>query len=244
MALPNIVDVAKRIGIEFDPRNKANSKELRAVCPFCGHSHKFYLSINPNLNVYKCWYCKASGGVLQFEADVTGKPFADVKAQYFSQRQKPLHPAEKLSPKQLEAINLLEIYRINREQRILNEHLYVQFLGKVLKRWQKHVFANRKLAFAKLILTEKGNDFQSIINNIKQQAEKAQISTLLDDVMEMYSSNEWTEKWAKEGAEMARSAMNIARKVKDGNELIYLVLLSNQKIISNHEHFEQSQIAQ
>ena len=36
--------------------------ELLFKCPFCGH-HKRKLSINLNLDVFKCWICNTRGGI-------------------------------------------------------------------------------------------------------------------------------------------------------------------------------------
>ena len=45
------------LGSYYKSRN-----ELLFKCPFCNH-HKSKLSVNLNLNVFKCWICNTSGGI-------------------------------------------------------------------------------------------------------------------------------------------------------------------------------------
>ncbi|QOY37657.1 CHC2 zinc finger domain-containing protein [Anaerobacillus isosaccharinicus] len=234
MALPSIVKVAEELNIAFDPKNKTNRKELRAVCPFCGQSHKYHLSLNPDLNVYKCWHCKASGGVLQLEAEITGKSFVEVKLKYFGNKRKnPLHLAEKLSPRQLDVIGWLEVKRNDQEK-------FKRSFNQIIRDWQQHVYEQRKLAFAKLLLVEVGKDYSMIVNLIQDQSEMAYISTLLDDVMQMYSSNVWSEEWAYEGEYLANSAIDVAKNANDHNELIYLVMLRHETLFLHEQGYAQA----
>lgn len=223
MALPSIVDIAEENGIQFNPRNKTNAKELTALCPFCENHRKFYLSINQLDNVFQCWYCRASGGVLQFEADLTGKSFSEVREKYFGKRTRKLHPAEQLSPRQLDGIGWLDTKRKDR-------HEFKRSLKKVKFDWDTHVFKYRELSFGLLLLSEMkmASDYQTIIETIQELAKKAQIPTLVEDVLNMYSKSIWDD-WAYEGQRLARSAKRVAKKAEDNNENLYIMFLWTNK---------------
>lgn len=234
MALPSIVKIAEENGIEFDPKNKSYKKELLALCPFCNNHRKYYLSINQVDNVFKCWYCKASGGVLQFEADLTGKSFQEVKEKYFGKnRRRKFRPAELLSPRQLDVIGWQKIKRKNQE-------LFKRSLKQVEKDWKKHLYQQRRLAFAKLLLAESGSNYQTVIQSIKDQAESAKIPSLLEDVLAEYSENVWKQSWALEGQLMAIQALEISLERKDNKELYYLLFLNYELLLREQESANDS----
>jgi len=56
------------LGSHYKSRN-----EFLFKCPFCNH-HKSKLSVNLNLNVFKCWICNTSGGI-----EYLVKRFASIK---------------------------------------------------------------------------------------------------------------------------------------------------------------------
>src|SRR5699024_8033770 len=107
--LTNILNVAQQYDLTFHPKHYGK-KETLAKCPFCQEDaqpakrKKYYLSLNTEDNVFKCWFCSESGGVLHFEAKLIGKPYNEVKEKYFGKRIKPLHPAYNLNPFQLDQI--------------------------------------------------------------------------------------------------------------------------------------------
>lgn len=219
MALPSIVKIAEENGIVFDPKNKSHKRELLALCPFCNNHRKYYLSINQDDNVFKCWYCKASGGVLQFEADLTGKSFQEVKEKYFGKyRRRRLRQAELLSPRQLDVIGWQSTKRQDR-------NLFKRSLKQIEEDWKKHLHQQKRLAFAKLLLAESGSDYKTVINSIKDQAERAKIPSLLDDVLAEYSENVWEKPWALEGQSMAIHALETSLRANDHNELYYLLFI-------------------
>lgn len=223
--LPNIVDVARENHLTFNERS-LNKKEVMCKCPFCledsNKPKKFYLSLNTEKNVFKCWYCKEHGGVLQFESMITGDSYEEVKLKYFGDKKKEYHPAELLSPKQLEAINWAEIKRQQQEE-------YKRSFEKVIADWKAHVRSQRILAFAKLLIGIESKKYQLVCQNIKKQAEDAEIPSLLDDVLTMYSSCEWKD-WALEARQIAATALLTARQEDNGlaNALIYVVFAFSQ----------------
>lgn len=228
--LPSIIDVARENQMTFNERT-LDKKEVMCKCPFCMQDSnipkKFYLSLNAEKNVFKCWYCKEYGGVLMFESLITGKPYDEVKRKYFGEKKKKYHPAELLSPKQLEAIKWAEIKRKQQEE-------YKRSLEQVLADWKDYVRENRILAFAKLLIGLETMKYQLVIENIKKQAENSQIPNLLDDVLRMYSSCEW-EDWAIEARRIAGTAYKTAKLENNGysNALFYVLFAFS--------HYNQSQ---
>lgn len=223
--LPSIIDIARENQLVFNERT-LNKKEVMCKCPFCqmdaDNSKKFYLSLNEEKNVFKCWYCKEYGGVLQFESLITGTPYQEVKQKYFGDKKKAYHPAELLSPKQLEAIDWAEVKRKYHEE-------YKSSLEHIIADWNAHVYENRILAFAKLLIGIQTKKYQIVIENIKKQAEDAEILSLLDDVLNMYSSSEWKD-WALEARDIAGAAYKTAKQENNelANGLMYVLFAFNQ----------------
>lgn len=227
--LPSIIDVARENHLIFNERT-LNKKEVMVKCPFCHmDTHKpkkFYLSLNEEKNCFKCWHCKEYGGVLQFESLITGTPYQEVRQKYFGDKKKVYHPAELLSPKQLKAIDWAEIKRKHQEE-------YKASLEQVIADWKSHVHENCILAFAKFLIGIETQKYQLVIENIQKQAEEAQIPSLLEDVLNMYSSSEW-KAWALEAREIAGVAYKTAKLENNGlaNGLMYVLFAFNKYIQS------------
>lgn len=106
MALPKILDIARDYSLVIFEKT-VNSKEVMCKCPFCledsNKDNKHYLSLNTESNVFKCWFCKESGGVLHFISKLSGRPYEEIKRQYVKNR-KNYHPSESLNNSQLHLI--------------------------------------------------------------------------------------------------------------------------------------------
>lgn len=214
--LPSIIEVAQANELIFNKKT-LNKKEVRCKCPFCmadaNRPKKFYLSLNEEKNVFRCWYCGLKGGVLEFEAKLTGKPYEEIKKKYFGEK-KYYHPAERLSPKQLEKINLLELKKDYKQ--------FKKSLDKVEAKWQEFVYKERVKAFAKLLIGIEIEKYQQIVEIIQKQSENSEIPSLLDDVLNMYSSSKW-DQWAIEGRKYALIAYKAAEKTGTKEKaLLYL----------------------
>ncbi|WP_035723194.1 hypothetical protein [Gracilibacillus boraciitolerans] len=71
--LPNIVEVADSHGLDCNFKTRGK-KEVMFKCPFChadSNKNRFYLSLNEDKNVFKCWHCKESGGRVEIHI-ITG----------------------------------------------------------------------------------------------------------------------------------------------------------------------------
>ena len=190
------------------------------------HPKKYYLSLNPKENIYKCWYCGQSGGVLQFESLLTGCSFKEIKQKYFgSKKKKSYHPADLLSPKQLEAIDWVKIKRNHYKE-------YKRSLQEVIADWKAYVRQQRILAFAKLLVGIEMNQYQLLTDNIQKQGANAHIPHLLYDVTKMYLSGKWTD-WAIEARMIAGIAYKTSKAEDNGlkNALFYVVLAYNEYMV-------------
>ncbi|WP_240377215.1 CHC2 zinc finger domain-containing protein [Bacillus piscicola] len=222
--LPCIVDIAEEYGLELNTKT-LNNKEVMAKCPFChgdsGRRGKYKLSLNQVKKVFKCWICKNAGGVLQFEALLSGQSFAEVKKKYFGQRKRSYHPAEMLSPKQLSAI----------EWQKAKQESYDHFrnhLATVYQDWNTHCYRNKRLALAKLLVANATGKYNEVIGNIQKQEETSYVSDLTQIVLEAFSSKQWTEQWMVESLQLAVSSLRTSfdsGEMDGNNALVYLLFL-------------------
>ena len=112
--LPSILEVATQHGLRINGRSSQSKKDLRCKCPFCQtdaqQKDKFYLSLNVTDNVFKCWACGESGGVLKLIALLEKRSVEEVKRSLWGDTKssrKPLHPAERLTPSQLKMLGFI-----------------------------------------------------------------------------------------------------------------------------------------
>lgn len=216
MCLPSIVDVAHEQGIEINPRS-LNKKEVYAKCPFClGDSNingKFKLSLNQEYNVFKCWLCKTSGGVLEFESRLTGKSFNEVKTNYFGQSKKKRHYVEYLSPIQLRKIGWNDYKRQHREE-------FMNKKDEVLRDWQNYEYDEMVKHFALLMVVshiENAKERQAtLLEYVYESAKKTGIYSLFTKLIEEYTKmDDERSKWALEGVDIARAAWKTSLQTYD-----------------------------
>ncbi|WP_193065038.1 CHC2 zinc finger domain-containing protein [Oceanobacillus oncorhynchi] len=224
--LPNILDVAQTYAIEINPKSYGK-KETLAKCPFCNEDsrpekrNKFYLSLNTNKQVYRCFYCGDKGGVLQFEAKLSNTSFDDIRQKYFGQKRKSLHPAYRLNPEQLSQIGWQEYKRrdINgfREQK-----------NEVEKDWKQYVYDELVKYFALYICVKHLDDIQAL-EWFKQKCKGIPIQKLYERILNQYRKKEEERNvWAIEGTKIARIAWTVSIKIdQDFNNLFVNVLIAD-----------------
>jgi DNA primase (bacterial type) len=68
-----ILEAARRCGLCLNPKT-LRRREVEATCPFCGDSGqgKYHLSLNTDMNVFRCNLCKASGNSVSLMARMEG----------------------------------------------------------------------------------------------------------------------------------------------------------------------------
>lgn len=208
--LPEILDVAEEFGLTFDPKTHGK-KETLCKCPFCfedeAKPNKYYLSLNTEKQVYKCWFCGLSGGVLNFEARLSGKPQQEVKAKYFKEN-KEKHAAERLTADQLKMIGW---YRLRRESRTA----FVQNREEVIADWNRYKYNQLIELFAEFqviarIDNQKERQQELLVYLCKRSIE-TQIPMAFSLLTHEYTKENRKRKlWAKEGTKVARIAWKMS----------------------------------
>lgn len=212
--LPNIVDVAEEYGVVIDPKTYGK-KQVLCKCPFCNadaHKDKWYLSLNPELNVFKCWYCQSNGskgGVLHFESLLSGETHNEVKAKYFDGR-KNVHPVEYLDRSQLDKIGWADRKRKSYEDFKKNKDAIYQ-------EWKEHERMRLIKWFGFFLLVSmrsEEDDLQEemlafLLKQLKSEGLMHRFPLLLEEYVK--DKNERCE-WALEGANLARSTYNVIRE--------------------------------
>ena len=216
--LPEILKVAEEYGLTFNPRTHGE-KETLCKCIFCeedskpGKGHKYYLSLNTHDQVYKCWYCGVSGGVLDFEAKLSGLSYSEIRSKYFGVRKKHVHPAEKLNAHQLRTIGWAEYKRKNRAAFKMNRET-------VFRDWKSYEYEELVKHFAMFIVIahiesqdERQND---LLQYVMQSCSATQIHLLFNRLLAEYVKDEADRAdWAKEGIEIGRAAWKVAFSTYD-----------------------------
>jgi len=190
--LPNILDVANQHHLEVD-RKTIGRKETRFKCPFCfadaNRRGKYYLSINEHKNIFKCWHCQESGGVLKLISFLENKPESEMIEQLRksngSNYEK--HPAEKLTRSQLKWIGYEKIDWIKNRQ--YDVGLYKHFREHVYRKWLNFVAFKQDSAYQQLYIGLLTGTFQQAVKQIEKEEIELNIS-LLDSALKKLSSEE------------------------------------------------------
>lgn len=193
--LPNIVDVALEHNLTVKS-GTIGKKEVLCKCPFCledsNKPKKYYLSLNENKNVFKCWYCKEHGGVLKLLSFLTNQRESEIieslrKKNGFSYKK---HPAEKLSRGQLRMIGYPNINWVkNRE---FDVELYKAFRNHVYKEWLSFIESQKLVAYQTLYAGILTNDYRGAINKVEEMEKELGVD-LLADVLKELSKEKRTE---------------------------------------------------
>ncbi|MFY0520541.1 hypothetical protein ACOMCU_22330 [Lysinibacillus sp. UGB7] len=225
--LPSIIDVAQENCLTINPRS-LNKKEVYAKCPFCNgekSANQYKLSMNTENNVFKCWLCKASGGVLEFESRLTNRTFQEVRVKYFGDNQKKRHYVEYLSPKQLRKIGWNEYKRKSRED-------FIKKRDDVLRDWRDYEYSEKVKYFALFMVVAHIDDPKrtgTLLEWIMKSVEETGIYCLFSTLLEQFilEENQRTT-WAKEGTEIARMAWKCSLSTGDNTmqDVVKYVLLT------------------
>lgn len=186
--LPNILEVAIRNNLQQNPKT-IGKKEVAFKCPFCladsNRRNKFYLSINESKNVFKCWYCKESGGVLRFISLLEGKSEQDlieeVRQQAGSTYQK--HPAERLTSYQLKLIGYQKKIDWITKREFDYIH-YKEFREKVWNEWNEYVRSKKRYCYQMLFVGLISGNLQKAIQEVEAIEKNLQVK-FLDKLLEV-----------------------------------------------------------
>ncbi|WP_139490050.1 hypothetical protein [Brevibacillus dissolubilis] len=203
--LPDIIQLAEKNQLVFAPRQ--TGKEVRCKCPFCrsdeGRKDKYFLSINPQKQVFKCWFCHESGGVCRLEALLTGVPESQVIDKYKTRsitERRLYHPAEKLTARQLAQIGFVSktpLFLLKQRDR----GYYQRTCQWIWQEWQEYIESQRYQAFRTYLVGVYSGKLQKAVAHIREQERKVGVE-LLRNVLRIYASPTWPA-WAKEAQHFA-----------------------------------------
>jgi len=210
--LPDILSVAKDHRLEINERT-FGKKEVLAKCPFCladaNRKDKYYLSLNTEDKVFKCWFCGESGGVFRFIALLEGVPEQEVMKRHGVQRRK-RHPAERLTTRQLKLAGFSgkPDWQAMKER---NPDYYQATLDFVWAHWKDFLEREKRKAFCTLVEGIHYLRFGEAVDNIRER-EREIGYPLLRDVLLAYSLPD-RPAWAEIGEEMARKKIELAEAI-------------------------------
>jgi hypothetical protein len=212
--LPSILEVAQQHGLQMNVRSSQSAKEIRFKCPFCGadahKKDKFYLSLNLNKNLFKCWSCGEGGGVLTFIALLDDKSIEEVKNELWGSNQSPreLHPAETLKPQQIRAMGFIGYYG---KEKYKNPDYYKRTLDWIWKEWQMYSMRLKRLAYIGIV---EATTTEEIHDSCKAYAEQLGVSTadLLLELTQLKFSHNKPE-WAKSAEWFVAEAKKSEQKI-------------------------------
>lgn len=209
--LPNIVDVALEHNLDVRS-GTVGKKEVLCKCPFCledskpNKSKKYYLSLNEDKNVFKCWYCKESGGVLKLLSFLTDKKESEIieslrKQNGFSYKK---HPAEKLTRGQLRMIGYPNVNWV--KNRDFDVDLYHTFRDHVYNEWLSFLEIKKLEAYQTIYAGILSNDYKGAIARVEQMEQTLGVELLADTLKEISNDKRTEQERARE--EFVVSIMN------------------------------------
>jgi len=184
--LPNVLDIADRHGLSVD-RKTLGKKEVRTKCPFCkadtGRDNKFYMSLNGDKNVFKCWYCKEAGGALRFQSLLEGTPehvlIERIRKKSGSTYRK--HPAERLTSNQLRLLGYPNVDWV--ANRKFDEGFYKKFRERVYREWQAYVRVQKEFAYQILFVGFISGHLNRSVEKVKEMEKELQLE-FLDELLD------------------------------------------------------------
>lgn len=208
--LPEILDIAKKHNLTIN-QNTLNKKEVQCKCPFCGEDEmpgkqkRFYLSLNTDRQVFRCWFCGEKGGVFRFISLLEHKSENEILAEFRKNSGYRQHPAEKLTLSQLRLIGFDKKPNWG-EMRKQNPVMYKNHLNWFWTEWNQFVNEERKLAYGTLFIGTITGKYQQSVDRIKAR-EREIGASLLNEALKVYSSKV-RPKWAKDKERLALELCN------------------------------------
>lgn len=196
--LPDILTVADQYKLTLNERTR-NSEEALCKCPFCfedakpNKKRRYYLSLNTKDQVFKCWFCGESGGILRFISLLEGVTEDEVRSRY--RKRKINHRAERLTRKQLGYIshNAKTDFAA---MKVRDRAYYFRTMDWIWSDWKSFLEDQIQEAYFLLIVGIAFGKYQEHIEEIRK-LEKTIETPLLNEVLDIFSSPKrpkWTER--------------------------------------------------
>lgn len=238
--LPSILHIAEQYNLISDSRTYGE-KESLFKCPFCKqdslpeNKKKFYLSLNTKDNVFKCWYCDESGGVLRFEALLSHKPYEVIRRKYFGERKENLHPAYKLTPDQLREIGWQSRKRDNFQGFLKNRDRVIEDW----KEYERQELVKHYALFTLIAHFPIKNDRRDHYEWFVEVCQDSKVDQLSNKIVQQWNSPKKME-WAVEGNSIAEMAITISYETGDFEfDNLFLNVLFIQELLKYKEVKEQ-----
>ncbi len=196
--LPDILSIADQHALIVNNKTR-HREEAECKCPFCYEDSKppkkrrYYLSLNTKDQVFKCWFCGESGGVLRFISLLEGVTEEEVRSRF--RKRKVEHPAERLTRRQRKLIGeKVEPNWATMKKR--DPAYYILTMNWIWSEWNAFVKTQVEQAFFLLLLGIRFGKYSEYIEEIKK-LEKVIEFPLLKEVLNIYSCAKrpvWTER--------------------------------------------------
>lgn len=196
--LPDILSIADQHALIVNNKTR-HREEAECKCPFCYEDSKpqkkrrYYLSLNTKDQVFKCWFCGESGGVLRFISLLEGVAEEEVRSRF--RKRKVEHPAERLTRRQRKLIgeNIEPDWATMKKR---DPAYYIRTMKWMWSEWSAFVHTQLEQAYFLLLLGIRFGKYSEYIEEIKK-LEKMLDTPLLKEVLNIYSSAKrpvWTER--------------------------------------------------
>lgn len=210
--LPKVLDIAREFSLVINERT-INKKEVRAKCPFClGDANKstsYYLSLNTEDNVYKCWFCETGGGVLDFESKLSGIPYEEIKRKYLSSNKK-FHPTESL--------NTAQLSRIGWKQSKTKED-FIKAKNELWEKWLDYEESTLTELFAEFLVIQYIDNIdrqKELFSYLQLRCDKSKIENAFNRIIaESRLATNQRQRWGYNGQLIARIAWDMSYEKGD-----------------------------
>lgn len=216
--LPDIVEVAQSHHLDL-ASGSLNKREVLCKCPFCqedqkpGKQRRYYLSLNPEKQTFKCWFCGEGGGVLRFVSLLTGTTEEQLLQQYRKRRLE--HPAEGLTHRQRLLLGQAYGYVTDpdwNQMKKRDKAYYLRTLDRMWGDWQQFIEEQKREAFKEIHVGISCGKYQDSIGRI-QKLEKDIGVPLVEEALLIYSCTE-RPAWTEQIVLQVRSLLHAIKPVK------------------------------
>lgn len=178
--LPDILEVAGEHGIALG-KPLRHRPEIRACCPFCNDS-KYHLYLNTAKQVFHCYKCGETGGVVRFLALLTNTPESSVLEELKKKARennpmpkrktrKNFHPALKLNVFQLRLIGY-ECRPNWKDFFSKQPTLAKQYADAVWKKWQRFIEYEQIQALKMLLLSLHKGTYSIGVEHVRNRSKE------------------------------------------------------------------------